>query len=100
MAFEHLAQVLQRIQLYLPHTLPRHTNFLANLLERRSPVPVQAEAPLNNFALFLVQLAHPVIDDVVYIVLAAHTAMVRQTASLASDRPGRHRLRDDRWRAM
>jgi len=68
-AFEHLPQVFQRIQLYLPHTLARHTNFLANLLERRSPVPVQAEAALNNFALFLVQFAHPMIDDVVYIVL-------------------------------
>ena len=34
------------------------------MFERRAPVPVQAEAPFDDGALFFVQLAHPVIDNI------------------------------------
>ena len=67
-ALQHLAQVLQRIQLDLPHSFPRHANFVTNLLQRRATIAVQAEAPLHNLALLVTQLANPVVDDVVDVI--------------------------------
>ena len=68
MALEHLPQILERIQLDLPDSLPCHTNLIADLLQRCPPVPVQAETPLDNSPLLLVEFANPVIHHVVHIV--------------------------------
>ena len=68
MTLKHLPEILQRIQLYLPYTLARHTNFLANLLQCRSPASVQTEAALNNLALLVTELTDPSIDYVVHVV--------------------------------
>ena len=68
MTLEHLPEIFQRVQLYLPHTLARHTNFLANLFERRSPVTMQAEAALDNRTLPVIEFTDPMIDDVNYVV--------------------------------
>ena len=68
MTLQHLPEVLKRIQLYLAYTLSRNTNFLTNLLQRRSPASVQTEAALNNRALLVVEFTDPSIDDVVHVV--------------------------------
>ncbi len=68
MALQHLAQVLQCIQLDLPHALTRHADFLTNLLQRRTSIAVQAEAPFHDLALLVAEFADPVIDDVVHVI--------------------------------
>ena len=68
MALEHLAQVLERIELDLPYSLPSDTNLNTNLLKRCSPVTVQTEPPLNNRTLLIVEFADPVIYNVMHIV--------------------------------
>ena len=68
MTLEHLAQILERIELNLPYSLPGYTNLLANLLKRCTPVTVQTKTPLDNGTLLLAELANPVIHNVVHIV--------------------------------
>ena len=68
MTLQHLPEVLKRIQLYLAYTLSRNTNFLTNLLQRRSPASVQTEAALNNRALLVVEFTNPSLDDVIHVV--------------------------------
>jgi hypothetical protein len=53
-ALHHLAQVLERIQLNLPHPFARHANILADLFKRRSTIAVQSKPSLHNGALLVV----------------------------------------------
>lgn len=68
MTLQHLPEVLQRIQLYLAYSLSRHTNFLTDLLQRRTPASVQTEAALNNRALLVIEFTNPSVDDVIDVV--------------------------------
>lgn len=59
----HRAQILERIELNLPHALSRHADFFANLLKRRATMTVQTKPPIDHRSLLVIELANPVIDD-------------------------------------
>ena len=66
MTLHHRAQVFQRVELNLAHALSCHANLAANFLEGQPAVPVQAEAALDDRALFVAQLEHPTIENGVH----------------------------------
>jgi hypothetical protein len=86
---EHLAQILERVELNLPHSLPSNTNLIANLLKRCAPVTVQTETPLDNGALLHAELANPVIHNVMHILsLSASRWLAGALCVQAVDRMG------------
>ena len=66
MTFHHGAQVFQRVELNLPHTLSRHTDLRADLFECETPIAVQTEPAFHDGALFVTEFADPVLDNIVH----------------------------------
>ena len=67
MALQHPAQVLERVNLDLPHPFSRHANLVANLFERLSTIAMQSESTFDDGPLLVTELADPVIHNFMHV---------------------------------
>ena len=69
MAFHHIFQVFQGINLNLSHTFARHTDIQTDLFKGLASIAMQTESPFNDRALFFAEFVKPVIENILDVLL-------------------------------